>query len=54
MCKVPQRLTLGLILFNIFINNLDERLEFICAKLADDTRLGGEVECEKEKPTLTG
>ncbi|KAK4826981.1 hypothetical protein QYF61_012922 [Mycteria americana] len=50
MCRVPQGLTLGLILFNIFRSNLDERLKCICAKLADDTRLGAEVECEKEKP----
>lgn len=50
MCGVPQGSTLALILFNIFINNLDERLECICAKLADDARLGREVECKKERP----
>lgn len=41
---------LGLILLNIFIKNLDEKLEGICAKFADDARLEGRVECEKEKP----
>lgn len=41
---------LGLILLNIFIKNLDEKLEGICAKFADDARLEERVECEKEKP----
>lgn len=57
-CWVPQGLTLGSILFNIFINNLDERLECICTKLMENTRLEGEVEQEQEKPpyreTLAG
>lgn len=49
-CWVPQGLTFGSILFNIFINNLDERLECICTKLRENTRLEGEVEQEQEKP----
>lgn len=38
------RSTLNLILFNIFINNWCERLEYNCACLADYERLGREVE----------
>ena len=32
---------LGLILFSIFISNLDGRIESIFSKVADDTKLGG-------------
>jgi len=46
---IPQRLVLGLALFNIFVSNMDGGIECTLSKFANDTKLCGAVDMLEER-----
>ena len=52
MSDVPQRLVLGLVLFNIFVGDVNSGIECILSKSADNTKLSGAAQTLERRDAI--